>query len=321
MSKNFLKNKKVLITGGAGLLGVSLTKLFISLEAKVISTYYKRLPPKEYLKYYQRYDFNDFNDCMNATHNIDYVIILSVQASGVKGLMNSPTSSILPNLKIHAGLFEACAHNNVKKVVWISSSSVYQVCNYPISEDELDLNLPTYELYLGIGWVYRYLEQLAKCYYLKRGLQVVTIRTSNIYGPYDRFDDAKSHVLPALIKRAINKKIPFEVWGNKNTVRDFVYSDDLSNAILTILEKYHNVEHINFSSGKETTIEELVKLILKICKHPTDPQYNNSKPTAVPYRVLNNQKYNNLYKNSKKTNLSNGIEKTVKWFNSKEFRE
>ena len=77
-----------------------------------------------------------------------------------------------------------------------------------------------------------------------------------------------------------------------NTVRDFVYSDDLSNAILTILEKYHNVEPINFSSGKETTIEELVKLILKICKHSTDPQYNHSKPTAVPYRVLNNQKYN-----------------------------
>ena len=139
MHNNYFKNKKVLITGGAGLLGVSLTKLLISLNAKVFSTYYKRLPPEKYLKYYVKYDFNNFSECLKATENIDYVIISSVQASGVKGLMESPTKSILPNLKIHAGLFEACAQNKVKKVVWVSSSSVYQVSNYPISEDGIKI--------------------------------------------------------------------------------------------------------------------------------------------------------------------------------------
>ena len=76
-------------------------------------------------------------------------------------------------------------------------------CEEKISEDELNLNLPTYDLYLGIGWVYRYLEKLAECYYLKRGLQVGIIRTANIYGPYDRFDETKSHVIPSLIKKAV----------------------------------------------------------------------------------------------------------------------
>tara|TARA_B100001123_G_C15189763_1_gene978818 strand:+ start:108 stop:1073 length:966 start_codon:yes stop_codon:yes gene_type:complete len=321
MNKNFLKNKKVLITGGAGLLGVSLTKLFISLNADVISTYHNRLPPKKYKKYYRKYDFNNFQDCMSATQNIDYVLISAVQASGVSQVKSNPTLSILPNLKIHAGLFEACSQNNVKKVVWISSSSVYQDCNHPIAEDELDLNLPTYELYLGIGWVYRYLEQLAKCYYLKKGLNIGIIRTSNIYGPYDRFDDDKSHVIPALIKRAMNKENPFVVWGNKNTVRDFVYSDDLSCAVVEILEKYCKADPINFSSGNSTSIEKLVRLILEISNHKTKLFFDVSKPTAIPFRVLNNKKYKRLFKYSPKTTLKEGLQKTIKWYNSFEFRE
>ena len=108
----------------------------------------------------------------------------------------------MPNLDIHAGLLEACSQNGVEKVVWVSSSTVYQEAFYPIREEQLDLNKPPYKLYLGVGGVYRYLEQLAQCYYQQRGLQVGIIRTANIYGPYDHFDDIKSHVIPALIKRA-----------------------------------------------------------------------------------------------------------------------
>ena len=73
--------------------------------------------------------------------------------------------------------------------------------------------------------------------------------------------------------------------------------------------------------GITKNFEQRRRQHVNVSTSTTDPQYNHSKPTAVPYRVLNNQKYNNLFKNSKKTNLSNGIEKTVKWFNSKEFRE
>ena len=128
---------------------------------------------------------------------------------------------------------------------------------------DLDLNLPPYELYLGIGWVYRYLEKLAKYYFLKRNLKIGIIRTANIYGPYDRFDDIKSHVIPALIKRALKNENPFVVWGDKKTTRDFVYVDDLSFAVLEVLNKFCNAEPINFSSGYGVTIENLVKIEMK----------------------------------------------------------
>ena len=84
----------------------------------------------------------------------------------------------------------------------------------PISENKLNLNLPTYEMYLGVGWVYRYLEKLAQFYYLKRNLKIGIIRTANIYGPFDRFDDYKSHVIPGLIKRASKKAKVFYCLGS-----------------------------------------------------------------------------------------------------------
>jgi GDP-L-fucose synthase len=314
-------NKKILVTGGAGLLGVSLTKHFLSLGAEVSSTYFNRLPPNKYKKFYGQYDFNDFNDCLKATNNKDYVIISAVQASGVTGVLDSPTASILSNLKIHAGLFEACAVNKVKKVIWISSSSVYQEYNHPISESVLDLNSQPYDLYLGIGWVYRYLEQLANCYFIKRNLKIGIIRTANIYGPFDRFDDYKSHVIPALIKRAFNKENPFIVWGDKNTTRDFVYADDLSLAITNLLNGNCNAQPINYSSGVGVTIESLVNTILVQANHEVSAIFDSNKPSAVPYRVLNNDLYNSIFGKEKKTTLAKGIRQTIDWYNSGEFRE
>ena len=196
-----------MITGGSGLLGMSLTRRLVSLGMSVSSTYYTRPPPPNLKQYFYQYDFTKYEDCLASTRGQDYVIICAVQASGVKGVKESPTVTLLPNLEIHAGLLEACCENGIEKVVWVSSSSVYQEASYPISEDQLDLNQQPYELYQGIGWVYRYLEELAKCYNAKRGLKIGIIRTANIYGPYDRFDDEKSHVIPGLIKRALKKEL------------------------------------------------------------------------------------------------------------------
>ena len=315
------KDKSFLITGGAGLLGLSLTKKLVSLNYNVTSTYYNRLPPKKFNEFFIKYDFNNYDDCLKATKNVDYVIISAVQSSGVLGVLQNPTSTILPNLKIHAGLLEACAENKVSKVVWISSSIVYQECGKPIKEKDLDLNYPPYELYMGIGWVYRYLEKLAKYYFLKRNLKIGIIRTANIYGPYDRFDNIKSHVIPALIKRALRSENPFLVWGDKNTIRDFVYVDDLSNAVLNILNKSCNGDPINFSSGKGVSIENLVKIILFKANHKVNPIFDKNKPSSVPYRVLDNSLFDSYFGNQFRTSLEEGISKTIKWCHSKEYRE
>ncbi len=321
MNFEFLKGKKVLITGGAGLLGMSLTKKLISLGAIVTSTYFSRSPPDHFKQYFKQYDFTKINDCLSATKGQEYVVICAVQASGVSGVRQSPTTTILPNLEIHAGLLEACANNNVSKVVWISSSSVYQELYHPIREDQLDLNKGPYELYQGIGWVYRYVEELAKCYFYKRNLKVGIIRTANIYGPYDRFDDKKSHVIPALIKRAIQKENPYTVWGNGDTIRDFIFVDDLTGGVLNVLAGECNADPVNISNGIPTSIRELVNTVLNVCKHNIKPVFDPTKPTAVPYRVLDNTKSNTLFGTINKTSLEKGIFQTVEWYLSNDARD
>ena len=316
MNFESMDGKKILVTGGAGLLGTSLTKRLIGLGLSVTSTYFSR-PPVEALKAnYQQYDFTQYKDCLEATKGQDYVIICAVQASGVTGVRQSPTATILPNLDIHAGLLEACCENGVEKAVWISSSTVYQEAFYPIREDQLDLNQPTYELYQGIGWVYRYIEALARCYYDKRGLNIGVIRTTSIYGPYDRFDNQKSHVIPDLIKRALNKEEPFMVWGNGQTVRDFIYVDDLVEGVLKVLDQYCIAEPINISDGRPVSIKQLVETILEVCDHSVSLQYDLTKSTAVPYRVLDNTKADTLLGKIDKTPLEEGIRKTVEWYRS-----
>jgi GDP-L-fucose synthase len=321
MEIDFLKSKKVLVTGGAGLLGTALTTALIKGGIDVESSFFSRTPPPELASYYRHYDFNRFDDCLAATSGKDAVIICAVQAAGVQGIQQSPTATLLPNLSIHAGLFEACAINGVDRAVWVSSSTVYQEAFYPIREDQLDLNLPVYDLYAGIGWVYRYVEQLASCYYRKRGLKLGVIRTSNIYGPYDRFDDRKSHVIPALIKRALAGETPFTVWGNGYTVRDFIYVDDLVEGVLRVLRGYCIADPINISNGSPVTVRELVDTVLEVCNHHAPVDFDKDKPTAVPYRVLDNTKCHALLGYFPRTSLKNGLKSTVEWYRSEQSRE
>ena len=316
VNTKFLNGRKVLVAGGTGLVGTNLTQRLADAGACIKASYFSAQPLVSLEPCYQFFDFTRYQDCLAATRDQEYVFVCAAQSTGVAGMARSPTASILPNLEIHAGLLEACRQNKVKKVVLISSSTVYQAADYPVKEQELDLNQPTFPLYQGIGWVYRYLEQLALCYGIKTGLEIGIIRTSSIYGPHDHFDDLRSHVIPALIKRALAKEDPFVVWGDSKTVRDFVYVDDVVEAMLTVLADSNDSVPVNFSHGVSTKIAELVDTILHNCGHSPAVEFDAEKPTAVPYRVLDNSQFQQQFGTQPRTSLQAGIEKTIDWYQS-----
>jgi GDP-L-fucose synthase len=313
---NFLKGKKLLVAGGSGQLGTALTRLFTSRGIEVESSFLSSKPVPELSACYRKYDFTRYDDCLEATRGKDIVLICAAQTSGIQTNLHSPTAALRGNLAIYSGLFEACSSNAVEKALFISSSTVYQEACHPVREEELDLNLPVYDFYLGIGGMYRYLEQLGACYFRTRGLPVGMVRTSNIYGPYDHFEDDKSHVIPALIKRALGKAAPFTVWGSADTVRDFVYVDDLVTGLLRVLQGECGPEPINISSGTATSIGELVQAVLDTCGHRVAVQFDDSKPSAVPYRVLDNTRCDELFGKFPRTPLTSGIARTVEWYRS-----
>ncbi len=259
------------------------------------------------------YDFTRLEDCLSAAKGMDHVIICEAPNMGIKARKEDPTGTLLPNIVVPAGLLEACYRNKVERVVLLSSAMVYQPCDHPITEDELDLNQLPPEIYLGVGWGNRYLEQLAVFYQHCYGMEIGVLRPSNIYGPHDHFDDG-CNVLPALIRRAVNKEDPFVVWGDGKIVRDFIFVEDFIDDLLWVLENYCVGDPINSGYGKPTTIYEAAEVVLDVCGHHAPIQLDPGKPTAVPYRMLDLSKREQLMGIRIMTSLREGIERTRQWY-------
>ena len=307
-----LKNKKILVAGGSGLLGTNITELLIKSKAKVLSSFNKKKLNLN-KKYYKKFDFLDMNDCIKATKNKDIVFIVAVKASGMLNLEKNFFKNNLNNIKLRLNLLEACKMNNVQNIVWVSSSTVYQPLNKPIRENEINYNIKPYKIYLGVGTTYRYLEEIFMYYLNNFKMKIKIIRTSSIYGPFDDFNLKTSHVIPALIRKAVSKKNTLDVLGDPFIKRDFVYVKDLAKAcVLLSTHKFRGI--INFSAGNATSIEKLSKKILKLLQSRKKIRFVNKQKSSAKYRVLNNAKYNKLFKNFKRTELSQGLLETINWY-------
>ena len=310
----YYKNKKIFIAGGSGLVGTNLLIRLLKINKNVKASYNSKIQNIKLKKFYKKYDFRNYKNCLNATKNMDVVFILAVKASGILGLKKNFADNISENFLIRSNLLKSCIDNNVKKILWVSSSTVYQPAKKKISENKLNLNIDPYKIYYGTGWLYRYLEKLCFFYNQNRLTDIKIIRTSSIYGPYDNFNEKKSHVIPALIKKAYNKKKVLEVWGNKKIIRDFVYVEDLVDAMLKFILKKKNILPINFSSGKAISIFRLAKKILEVSKSNKKIYFNHSERSSANYRVLDNKKINQIVKNLNRTKLEDGLKKTIEWY-------
>ena len=312
----YYKNKKIFIAGGSGLVGTNLLIKLAGITKNVNASYNNNIQIKEFKKFYKKYNFIKYEDCLKATKNKDIVFITAVKGSGILNMKKNFDDNINFNFLIRSNLLKSCVANKVKKVLWVSSSTVYQPSKIKIKEKDLNLNINPYDIYLGTGWLYRYLEKLCFFYNQSRKMDIKVLRTSSIYGPYDNFDDKKSHVIPALIKKSINSQKSLEVWGDPDVVRDFVYVEDLVNAMINFIPK-KTKQILNFSSGNPTSIRSLAKKIVKISGTNKKIIYKFKNRSSAIYRVLNNSNYNKKVKKIKRTTLENGLKKTYEWFKEK----
>lgn len=308
-----MKARRVLVAGGSGLAGSALTRRLHEAGAEVRASYHER-GPALLPELHRRFDFTRLDECLTATRGVQDVIVCAAQTFGAQIMRDEPTRLVLPNLQINSNLLEASRLNGVERVLLISSSTIYQEAFRPLREDELDLNVQPFPLYQGVGWMKRYVEQLARFYFDRYGLAVAIVRPSNIYGPRDKFADDRSHVLPALIKRALRREQPFVVWGTGAAVRDFLFVDDFVDDLLAVLERPFACDPLNLASGSALTIADAVRTILDVCGHDVAPQYDPSKPDAIPYRMLDTTKADAVLGRRPRTSFRAGIEATVRWY-------
>jgi GDP-L-fucose synthase len=174
-----------------------------------------------------------------------------------------------------------------------------------------------YEVYFPVGWMKRYTEVLCRLYSrkLKETMCVQVLRPTNIYGPFDDFAWKTSHVLAALIRKVIERQNPIEVWGTGDDIRDLIYVDDMVDACLSILPKSDGYDPVNVGLGKGYSVKQMLKLICEADGyHDAKIVFNSDKPSMIPVRLIDASRAEAKYGFKAKTDLPEGIKKTVKWY-------
>ena len=314
----FFQDRKVLVTGGTGFVGINLMRRLLPLGAQIRATMHRKDPVIQDPRIeYVRCDLTQNADCLAVVQDIEYVFHCAANTSGAAVMTSTPLVHVTPNIVMNAQLLEAAYHAQVRKFLWIGSSTGYPPTgNRPAKEEEMFDGNPE-EKYFLVGWMKRYTEILCRCYAekLKNPMTTVVLRPTNIYGDNDDFDFATSHVFAAQIRKVVERHDPIEVWGDGEDVRDVIYVDDFVDAMLLAIEQITSYNPLNIGYGKGFTVKELLLLMLAADGYPqANIVYNPAKPTMAPVKLVDTAKAENVLGFKAKTDLQAGIRKTLTWY-------
>jgi len=308
---NFFKGKKVLITGASGFIGRNLFEKMKELEADVIGTRFKNMTYMSDLTYCDLTDYKQIDNIIKVK-KIDYVFMVAARTYGARVLKEEPTAMVRDTITMDANVLEASRIHKVKKVSYISSSTVYQESYNTLSENDLDWNKNPYHVYMGVGWVKRYIEKLCE-FYSQIGLPTVVVRPTNVYGKYDKYEEGKSHFVPAIIKRVLEGQNPLQVWGTGYAVKDLIYVDDFIRDLLKVFVHCDKFDVFNICYGEDYTIKEIVQEIVKIIDSTRTIIFDPSKPDSIPFKSVTRNKLDSLYGKESYTSLNEGLKKVIEW--------
>lgn len=243
----------------------------------------------------------------------EYVFLAAAKVGGIWANKTYPADFIYSNLSIEVNVINAAYTHKVKKLLFLGSSCIYpKMAPQPMKEDHLLTSSlePTNEAY-AIAKIAGL--KLCRYYNEQFGTNYISVMPTNLYGPNDNYDLQTSHVLPALIRKFHEAKIngtPYvELWGTGSPKREFLYVDDLADAVVFLMEKYdyNDIgEIINIGVGEDVSIKELAGIIKGISGFEGDLKWDTSKPDGTPRKLLDVSRLHALGWKAKHT-LKEGI--------------
>ena len=253
---------KILILGGAnGFIGYNLIQFFKENENfDVYSSWHKEVPDYDKKCQYIQADLtlrSDVKSLFNLTRP-DIVIHCAAVTTGSKDVIERPFLHVTDNTAMNSFIFEACHTFNVKHCIFMSCSVMMQPKETPQKESDWKIEEPIYSSYFGVGSMKVYSERLCDFYSRLGKCKFTVIRNSNIFGPHDKTDPDKAHVLASMITKVCAATDTLEIWGDGKARRDLVYIDDLVDIIDRVIEyQKTSYELYNCGQGRAYSILEM----------------------------------------------------------------
>ena len=310
---NFFNNKKILVTGGSGMIGQPLCKSLLNLGADVTIASLDDGSRKPRGAKHFKLDLRSFDNCMEVAKDKDIIFHLAGVKGSPKMTMERPASFMVPTIQFSINMMEAARRRGVERFLFTSSIGVYEPAE-EFLEDKVWATFPSPNDKFA-GWAKRICELQAEAYKIEYGWDNISIvRPANVYGPYDNFDKENAMVIPSLINRALSEDGPLSVWGDGSSIRDFIHSSDVANGMLMAVEKGIN-EPINLGSGGGLKIKDIAEIIASLTNK--EIIWDTSKPTGDKKRIMNVERAKSFGFECK-VNLYDGIKETINWYkNSK----
>jgi GDP-L-fucose synthase len=315
---NFFSGKNVLVAGATGFVGSHLTDRLVDLGANVTGTVRNtNLAIKNPKAKYLEADLELAKDCELVTKDIEFVFMCAANSSGAEVMTKTPLVHLTPNVIMNSQMLAASYANEVKKFCFISSNTVYPLTDFAVAEK--DVTGEFFEKYFIVGWMKRFSELMCEMYARKinNPMSTLIVRPGNLYGPRDKYKKSESKVIAALIRRSFEKENPFEVWGDGEDIKDFLYVDDFIDALIETFEKSKDFDVFNIASGVPVTIKEVLKDIIQISENQDiQVKFDVSKPTMIPIRMIDISKIKAEIGKPLPVSSKEGLLKTFKSFNN-----
>ena len=306
---DFFKDRRIVVTGGAGFLGSYIIEGLQKRGCKNI------LVPK-----IEDYNLVNLPDVIRMYDDMkpDIVIHLAAVVGGIGANRQHPGKFFYENLMMGVQLIEQARLRNLEKLVALGT-----VCSYPkftpvpFKEDDLWNGYPE-ETNAPYGLAKKMLLVQSQSYRTEYGLNSIFLVPVNLYGPRDNFNPESSHVIPALIKKCVDAIDASDdhivCWGTGKASREFIYTSDAAEGILMATERYNSPEPVNIGAGFEITIKDLVDKIVKLTGFKGQIRWDSSKPDGQPRRRLDVSRAKKLFGFEAKMSFDEGLKRTIDWF-------
>lgn len=297
----------VIITGGAGFLG---SHLVSKLDGRDI-----------FIPRSSNYDLRYMEDTERLFKDagpVDVLFHLAATVGGIGANRHHPGKFFYDNMLMSLNVIHQAMRHKVGKIIFVGTTCSYpKFAPIPFNEFNLFDGFPE-ETNAPYGIAKRAALVMLQAYEAEYGLKFNYLIPTNLYGPGDNFDDSSSHVIPALIKKCLAAKAEgadhITVWGTGRPTRDFVYIEDVADALVLAMDNYHRSEPLNLGSGEEVQINTLAYFIQQATGFNGTVEYDKSQPDGQPRRKLNTKEAKWAIGWTATTSLREGLQKTVEWY-------